>query len=52
MLHYVNAGLRQAEELFYGRYPNGFEILYDTNRDGCVNLLDVELIMELSDVLW
>ena len=52
VLHYVNKGLRPAEELFYGRYPNGWEILYDVDRNGCVNLTDVELIMEYSGEIW
>ena len=49
VLHYVNNGLSKVEELFYNKYPSGWRILYDVNRDGVVNLTDVETILEYSD---
>lgn len=49
ILHYINHGLKSAEELFYNLYPNGWQILYDVDRNGMVNLADVELVMEYSD---
>jgi len=52
VLHYVNSGLRPAQEIFYGRYPNGWDILYDVNRNGIVNVEDVEIVMEYSDMIW
>lgn len=51
VLWYVNDGLKVVEELFYSKYPNGWDILYDTNRDGKINLRDVEVVLANCDVV-
>jgi len=52
VLHYINHGLSKVEQLFYCKYQNAWDILYDVNRDGTVNEDDVSLIMEYSDLVW
>jgi hypothetical protein len=46
---YVQNGLCPVEELFYSKYPNPYNLLFDVNVDGTVNLDDVELILLYSD---
>lgn len=49
---YINNGLPPVQELFYCKYPNAWDLLYDVNADGVVDVGDVDLILEHAGGIW
>ena len=48
---YINNGLLPMENVFYCSYDNAWDLLYDVNADGCVDVDDVDLILEHSGMV-
>lgn len=49
VLWYIQRGVTIIENWVFDIYGNPYEKLYDVNRDGCVNTIDVSLIWEYCD---
>lgn len=52
VLYYLKHGISMREEWTFNKYGNPYEKLYDVNRDGRVNVTDVDDIWKNSDIVW